>query len=392
MPLWNNWSGRLEHHPEALRFVRTEEDAAALVAGASARGVSLRVVGSGHSHAPLVIGADEIIDIGAMAGVISVDEASKTAWVAAGTPIYMLGPLLHQQGLALHNQGDIDRQTIAGATATGTHGTGRTIANLSNAVKGFRLIDGHGELRELRQSDAAESFYAYPVHLGAMGLVTAIELQLRDAFVLEERSWTVPGDALVDSISEMTENHDRFEFFWYPKADQAQIKTMHEVAERPAYPVAEEGARRAYSFEVLPNHRPHKHTEMEFSVPMSEGPACFMEIRALLQNTFQDVAWPVEYRLLAQDHAWLSNAYQRDTVTISVHQDVRLDECEYYRACEAIFRAYGGRPHWGKVNELTGQDLEAAYPRWRDWWAARDALDPNGVFLNDYLRQVRAQV
>ena len=392
MPSWNNWSGRLEHHPQAIRFVRTEEDASARVLSAKTRGATLRVVGAGHSHAPLVIGAEEIIDVGAMAGLIEVDQEEKRAWIAAGTPIYMLGPLLHQHGLALHNQGDIDRQTLAGATATGTHGTGRLVPNLSSAVIGLRLIDGAGGVRALRRADDDEHFNAFGVHLGAMGLVTAIELQLRESFVLEEAGRTLPGDALLELIPELTVSHDRFEFFWYPQADQAQIKTMHESTDPPVYPVADEGGRRAYSFEVLPNHRPHKHTEMEYSVPASEGPACFEAIRTLLLTEFQDVAWPVEYRLLARDGGWLSNAYERDTVTISVHQDVRIDERAYYEACEAIFRSFDGRPHWGKVNSLSARDLELAYPRWRDWWAVRDQLDPDGVFLNDYLRLIRAQI
>ena len=101
MPRWNNWSGRLEDHPKAVRFIRTEEDAVASVIAARDGQRSLRVAGAGHSHAPLVIGADEILDISAMAGVLSVDESRKQAWVGAGTPIYMLGPVLNQHGLCL---------------------------------------------------------------------------------------------------------------------------------------------------------------------------------------------------------------------------------------------------------------------------------------------------
>ena len=389
MPRWNNWSGRLEDHPKAVRFIRTEEDAAASVISARDGQRSLRVAGAGHSHAPLVVGADEILDISAMAGVLSVDESRKQVWVGAGTPIYMLGPVLNQHGLALHNQGDIDRQFISGATATGTHGTGRSLMNLSSAVTALRLIDGEGNLRQLEQFELGDDFSAYPVHLGALGLVTAIQLQARDRFVLEEQTWEVEGVELAESLDEWAAQNDRLEFFWYPSTDQAQIKTMKESSEPPVYPLASEGSRRALSFEVLPNDRPHRHTEMEFSVSASDGLACFLEVRQLLQKDFPDVVWPVEYRLLREDPIWMSNAFERDTVTISVHQDVRLDESEYYAACERIFRSFGGRPHWGKVNYFDGQDFEQAYPKWADWWAVRDRLDPDGVFLNEYLRSIR---
>ncbi len=128
---------------------------------------------------------------------------------------------------------------------------------------------------------------------------------------------------------------------------------------------------------------------MEYSVPAEDGPACMHEIRALIRKQFPDLKWPVEYRTLAADDVWLSTAYERPTVTISVHQDVAVDDEPYFRACEEIFDAYAGRPHWGKVNYLDGATLAERHPRWSEWWKARDAIDPNGAFLNDYLRSVR---
>jgi FAD/FMN-containing dehydrogenase len=131
---------------------------------------------------------------------------------------------------------------------------------------------------------------------------------------------------------------------------------------------------------------------MEYSVAAADGPACFAEIRDLLMNTFTEVQWPVEYRTLARDDAWLSNAYERETVSISVHQDVRVDESDYYAACESIFKAYQGRPHWGKVHYLDGENLASLYPKWRDWWRLRDHLDPRGIFLNEFLARVRPKM
>lgn len=130
---------------------------------------------------------------------------------------------------------------------------------------------------------------------------------------------------------------------------------------------------------------------MEYSISAWDGPACFEEIRLLLMTEFTDVQWPVEYRTLAADKTWLSNAYERDTVTISVHQDVNEDETEYYRACEEIFDRYQGRPHWGKVHYLKADKLAARYPKWEDWWAERNRFDPQGIFLNEFLQSVQIQ-
>lgn len=112
-------------------------------------------------------------------------------------------------------------------------------------------------------------------------------------------------------------------------------------------------------------------------------------IQSLLNSTFTDVRWPVEYRTLAADDVWLSTAYERDTVTISVHQDVNLPDGDYYRACEEIFVDFDGRPHWGKANYLSGEQLARQHTKWDDWWRVRDSVDPQGTFLNPYMRSIR---
>ncbi|MCP5182739.1 MAG: FAD-binding protein [Pseudomonadales bacterium] len=392
MPHWNNWSGRHQARPRTLHHLHGEEDAAALAAAASRDGRRVRATGTGHSHAPLIPTDDVIVDTSGLAGVFSVDGATRRAWVGAGTKIHALGLPLRREGLALANQGDIDRQAISGATATGTHGTGRTLRNLSAAVTGMRIALADGRLVTASDTENTALWRAARLHLGAFGIVTALELALRDAYKLREHGWASDWPALREQLATLSSTHRHFEFFWYPGTDQAFAKVLDETDEPPAYPLADEGSRLAWSYEVFPNHRPHKHTEMEYSVPAERGPACFEAIRTLLRTDFPHVSWPVEYRTLAADDVWLSTAYERDTVTLSVHQTIDEDETDYYRACEAIFRAHDGRPHWGKMHYLSGETLAAIHPRWRDWWRQRDAVDPAGTFLNDYLQQLRSDV
>jgi len=194
---------------------------------------------------------------------------------------------------------------------------------------------------------------------------------------------------VTDKLGGLIDASRHFEFFWYPHNDVAIAKSIDTTDAQPVYPLAEEGSRCAWSYEVLPNHRPLKHTEMEYSVPAEHGPACLRAIRELIRRDFAGLKWPVEYRTLAADDVWLSTAYERPTVTISVHQDINENDEPYFRACEEIFRSFAGRPHWGKVHHLSGDELAARHPRWREWWRARDAIDPNGVFLNEFLRRVR---
>jgi FAD/FMN-containing dehydrogenase len=389
MPTWSNWSGRQRARPTAIHFVRSETDAQALVRDAAASGTSIRVAGAGHSHSPLVVNDGIIVDASGLAGVIETDAAARRAWLWAGTPIHTLGRPLHDAGLALNNQGDIDRQAIAGAVATGTHGSGRLLQNLSAAVTGARLVLASGELVDCAADENPELWRVARLNLGAVGIATRVELQLRDAYKLAERGWSEPYEALRPQLAELITATRHFEFFWYPHNDTAIAKAIEETDAEPVYPLAEEGARCAWNYEVLPNHRPHRHTEMEYSVPAESGPECLAAIRDLIRRDFPELQWPVEYRTVAADDVWLSMAYERPTVTVSVHQDINEDDEPYFRACEEIFLSFDGRPHWGKVNYLDGAQLAVCHPRWRDWWAVRDQVDPHQLFLNDYLRAVR---
>ena len=384
MPRWTNWSGKLTAEPEALHFARTEDDLSALVAATAARNGQLRVVGAAHSHQPLIPTNDTIVDLGAFNGLIDVDTASRVARIRAGTPIHALGPALHRHGLALGNQGDIDRQSLGGAIATGTHGTGRTLPSLSAMVRGVRLVTATGDVIETAES-GPDVLEASRLHLGALGVVTEIDIEVLPAYRLAENGWAAAYGDLRPDIESLAESHRHFEFFWFPQNDQAIAKTIDSTDAELSYPMGDEGTRVGWSFEVLPNHRPVPHTEMEFSVDVEQGPACLDAIVELIRSQFTDLEWPVEYRTVAADDVWLSTAHGRPVATISVHQAVELDDEPLFRACESVFREFGGRPHWGKVNWFSGDDHAAGHSRWTDWCRVRAELDPTAVFCNDNL-------
>ncbi len=387
--VWTNWSGKQSTRTAVLRHVRSEAEAVAVAVAARNEGQSVRVAGAGHSHQPLVPTDGVVVDLSGLSGVISVDRAAEQAWVWAGTPIYALGPALHESGLALFNQGDIDRQFIGGAVATGTHGTGVGLANLSSAVVGARIALATGELVDVSESENPDLWQVARHNLGAVGIVTRLALQLRSAYRLRERGSVQTFDELAPGLDEHIHQARHFEFFWYPTKDTAAVKFIDETDDDPEYPLADEGSRVGWNYEVLPNHRTWPHTELEYSVPQASGPACLDAIRELLRADFPTMPWPVEYRSLAADDVWLSSAYERETVTISLHQGVEVDDEPMFRAAEQVIRSFDGRPHWGKVNYLSGQELAEIHPRWTDWWSVRDRFDPDEVFLNHYLRSIR---
>jgi FAD/FMN-containing dehydrogenase len=386
---WSNWSGRVTAEPVEIARVRDEADVVALVQRAAQRGVSVRCQGAGHSHAPLVAHSGIVLDTEALDGVVRVDAAKREATLRGGTRISALGATLRAAGLALHNQGDIDRQAIAGAVATGTHGTGRTLRNLSAGVTGVRLVLADGESVECDAAREPDLFELARLSLGAAGVVTELRLSLRDAYKLEEHMWLEPLEAVLDRIDERAHATRHFEFFWMPGSVRAACKSLAETDAEPVYPLASEGGRLAWSDEVLANDRPEKHTEMEYAVAAEDGPACFRALRDRIARDFPDLRWPLEYRTLAADDLWISPASGRATVTISVHQGVDLPDEPLFRACEEVFRAHDGRPHWGKVHYRSGAELAALYPRWREWWCVRDRFDPEGRFLSPYLESLR---
>lgn len=389
MERWSNWSGKLRARPSTIAFPKTEADAVAIVEEAVAAGSTIRSVGTAHSHYPLVPTDHIIVDVSGLNGVVSTDPTRRRGRVRAGTTIHALGLPLLEEGLGLRNQGDIDRQTLAGATATGTHGTGVDQQNFSAAVTGLRIATADGDLRWVSDTEHVDVWTAARQHLGAFGVVTEIELQVRDAYRLRESGSTAPLDELLPALAEVVHEHRHFEFFWYPTTDQTVVKATDETNDAAEYPLAAEGTRCGWSHEVLSNSRTWPHTEMEYAVPQEAGPAALAAIRDMLRRDFPEMPFPVEYRTLAADDVWMSVAYERPTVTISLHMDAREDDEPMFRAAEAIFARFDGRPHWGKVHYRTGAELAALHPRWRDWWGIRDALDPTDVFLNDALRQLR---
>jgi len=385
---WTNWSGAVSCAPHAVAEAHDEAEIAAIVHVAGREGRTLRPVGAGHSSSALCASDGVLLSLARWSGVESVDAAAGLARVRAGTILSELGRQLLAHGVALHNVGDIDRQALAGALATGTHGTGRALGNLSSAVVGLRFVRADGETAELDGARPADRalLRAARVSLGALGIVTAVVLRVVPAHRLHERTWRAPLDEVLARLDEWAAATRHFEFFYYPKRDQAECKAIHPTEAPPESVAGREGERIGWSHEILPSLREEKFHEMEYSLPAALGPACFRELAARLRARHPEVAWPMEYRTVAADDALLSMAHGRDTVAISVHQDGRYAHEPVFAAVEPIAVEAGGRPHWGKWHRLDASSLARVYPEWERFRSIRRGLDPHGVFLSPYLR------
>jgi FAD/FMN-containing dehydrogenase len=141
-----------------------------------------------------------------------------------------------------------------------------------------------------------------------------------------------------------------------------------------------------WSYAIFPSERTTPFVEMEFAVPLRQGPDCFREIRQLIREKHPLATWAVEYRTLRGDDLYLSPSYQRDSVTISVHEAADRPYRAFFDDAEAVFRNHGGRPHWGKLHTHRADELRGLYPMWDRFQRVREQVDPDGRFLNDYLR------
>ncbi|MEM1246794.1 MAG: D-arabinono-1,4-lactone oxidase [Acidobacteriota bacterium] len=414
---WTNWSGRLECRPERLEEPESVDELAAAVETSDA----VRVAGSGHSFYELVPTDATLLSLCRLSGLTSVDEASSRAELHAGTTIRDAGPLLEAAGLALANQGDIDCQALAGAVATGTHGTGRSLGCIASGVTDFELVTADGDV--VSAADRPDLLQGGAVSLGALGVFSKIEVQAVPRYNLRERVWAEPIEDLLSRWETLAASHRHFEFFAFPFTGLAMAKTLDEepwqAAESSGHAADSSGgtfaqllelnrenpqqARELFkgglsntrptedfgpSHRVFPSDRDDLFNEMEYAVPLERGPDCLRAVLRAIEEADLPVLFPIEFRTVAPDELWLSPFYQRPSAVLAVHQ-YAAQECEpVFEVAEPVLREHEGRPHWGKIHTLGPEDLARLYPRWNDFLALRQELDPRGKFLNPALRKL----
>jgi len=404
---WVNWSGAMRCAPRRIATPANEAEVVALVGEAVREGATVRVAGSGHSFTPIVATDGFLLDLQLLAGIVGVDREARQATIRAGTKIHALGEPLMAASLSLANQGDVDVQAICGALGTGTHGTGRELGSLSTQIAGLRLVTASGDALEATLASDPELFRAAQVSLGMLGITTEARLHCLPAYRLHERTWLATVETCLAELDRHIVENRHFEFFWRPQHGFCDMKSLNPTDEpadsvsgrvRPPRSYATPSAdgsidftvtheRIEQSFRIFPSVRTRKFNEMEFAVPAENGPACFDEIRKLMVERYPEIdTWPIEYRTQAADEIFLSPAYGRATVAISIHQGAEHPYEAFFRDAEAIFRNHRGRPHWGKLHYFSAHDLAAAYPCYERFLAVRRRLDPAGRFLNEHLR------
>jgi FAD-linked oxidoreductase len=422
--LWSNWAGDQRCAPERVERPGSEEELAEIVAGAE----RVRVAGSGHSFTDIACTDHVLLDLSRMNRVLRVEGELVT--VQAGITLHELGAELASRGLALENQGDIDLQTLAGAVATATHGTGARFPNLSAQVVGMALVTASGERIVL--SEGTEELLAARVSLGSLGAISELTVRCVPLFTIRRLDEPRPLRDTLEQFEQLAIAHDHFELFALPYTDTAVVLTSKrgDFEPRPPgrgkaflqevlienrlldasfrlgrrvprlIPGVNRGLAKLVSRQVHTNHshrvyanrRDVRFTEMEYAIPREHGGEAARRVLELIERRRVPVGFPIEVRAARGDDAYLSTAHGQDTAYVAVHQYQGMEFESYFRAVERIMEDYGGRPHWGKRHYQSAATLRDRYPDWDRFQAVRARLDPDARFQNDYTERVLGPV
>lgn len=431
MSSWRNWSGLESATGLEAVAPASADEVAAEVRRARAAARTVKATGTGHSFTPIARPGDVRLLPDRMRGIVAVDRDAMTVTALAGTQLKVFNAELERLGLSLHNMGDIAEQTLAGAVSTGTHGTGGRAAGLAAQVVGLELVTGTGEVLRASATENPDVLELGRVGLGALGVLVTLTFAVEPLFLLradeQPMSWS---DALA-SFDDMTAAHDHVDMYWFPHADRMLTKRNTRIgtdlaAAEPlprwrrwlddellsntvfgaqtallnrvprATPAANRFAARMLgsrsyadvAHRVFTTERRVVFREMEYAVPREAGLAALRECRTALERSGLTVSFPVEVRVAPADDVALSTSFGRDSFYLAFHTHHAADHRAYFGLMESIVRDHDGRPHWGKLHSLDAADLAGRYPRFGDFVALRDRLDPDRVLANPHLDRV----
>ncbi|MCX4696544.1 D-arabinono-1,4-lactone oxidase [Streptomyces sp. NBC_01408] len=425
---WRNWAGNVTATPARTVTPRSVGELQEAVRRAAEQGLRVKAVGTGHSFTAAAATDGVLVHPQALSGIREIDRAAGTVTVAAGTVLRDLNLALAAEGLSLTNMGDIMEQTVAGATSTGTHGTGRDSASIAAQIRGLELVTADGQVLRCSEKENPEVFAAARIGIGALGIVTSLTFAVEPVFFLTAREEPMGFDRVTAEFDQHFAENEHFEFYWFPHTGNCSTKRNNR-SQGPAAPpsavsawiedellsngvfqaanslgravpaaipsIARIASRalsaRTYTdipYKVFTSPRRVRFVEMEYALPRERVVEALRELKAMVDRSGLRISFPVEVRTAPADDIALSTASGRESAYIAVHMYKGTPYQAYFTAAERIFTEYGGRPHWGKVHTRDAEYFEQVYPRFGEFTALRDRLDPDRLFGNDYLRRV----
>lgn len=426
---FTNWAGNHRCRPLSVQTPRNDDELVELIERARRRGETIKPVGAGHSWTDIACTDGHLVSLDADNAVLDIDRRRHTITVRAGIRLRQLTRALAAHGLAMANLGSVAEQSIAGAISTGTHGSGIKFGNLATQVIAMRLVTGTGQVLRLSAEDEPELFSAARVGLGALGVITQVTLQCVPPFHLCERTRAMPFERAMRDMQALVDTHDHTKLWWLPHTGLVLVSRYDRVHDRcsrgaslqhylehhPLTTLALEGMTRlgnalpwtipavnrtvslAYTRPVDRVSRsehlfhtvmPPRHLEMEYAIPRARAEEAAERLRALVFDHRLRVNFIQELRFVAADDIMLSPAFARDSCHFGVYIGAHADHRRYFELAEAMLLDLDGRPHWGKCFSIDHTELSARLPNFERFAEIRRTLDPDGVFVNPFVRRV----
>ena len=411
LTLGTNWSANHAYRAHRIEAPSSVEEVQHLIAGATA----VRALGTRHSFNPIADSADLLLSTSNLDFAPHIQEHERLVTVGAGMRYGELASELQKNGWALSNLASLPHISVGGAIATGTHGSGNGVGSLAASVAALEIVTASGEVLQLRRGDA--DFDGAVVSLGALGIVTRVALDIEPTFDIEQTVFEgLPFDAAMENFDAITgaaysvslfttwRDPDLIDQVWLkrrPERDAASpaelFGAVHAPADRHPLPgisavncTAQMGVPGAW-LDRLPHFRldftPSNGEELqsEFLVPRKHAIAALAAVRELA-GKISPLPQVCEVRTIAADALWLSPASGTDAVGLHFTWFRKQAEVEaLLPELEAALAPFSARPHWGKVFMANREALEPLYPRLGDFRALVARVDPNRVFVNEFL-------
>ena len=367
---------------------------------------SLKALGSRHCFSRIADNAHQLISFRSMNRMLDIDETEKTVSVEAGITYSKLGPELDRQGYALHNLASLPDISVAGAIATATHGSGSKNGNLASAVAEIELVTADGELRTLSRQKDADEFLGAVVHLGALGIVTRVKLDIQPTFRVNEYTYQgLKKNILYEKFSQIMNSAYSVSLFTYRNKDgfanwpwaTVRLKVQEEAGfeAKPELFGARLDARRNTTgswWERLPHFAigdvaaKGNELQTEYFVAMEHAVDAIKAV-ATLADRIQPLLHASELRTVAADKLWMSTCYEQQS--LAIHFTWKPDQegvANLLPEIEKRLAPFEARPHWGKLFFMGSKTLESRYDRLADFRRLVSRYDPEAKFGNAFLR------
>lgn len=409
-----NWAGNYRYSTDDLVPLTSVEQVRAYVRGHD----SLKTLGTRHCFNGIADSTHALLSLKAMDRVVTLDPKASTVTVEAGMTYGQLAPYLHEKGFALHNLASLPHISVAGACATATHGSGVKNGNLSTAVSALELVTADGDLLTLSRDKDGDTFLGSVVHLGALGVVTKVTLDIQPAFAMRQEVYEdLPLSQLTDhfegimsggySVSLFTDwQKKRINEVWVkrrveaggaPEADLGRYgatratRNLHPIVELSAENCTEQMGVSGPWYDRLPHFRmgftpsSGKELQAEYFVPRGNGVDAILAIERLRDRLGPHLLIS-EIRTIDADHLWMSPCYNRPSLAIHFTWKPDWDGVrKLLPVIEKELSPHKVRPHWGKLFAIEPAILQSRYEKLGAFKDLAKQHDPRGKFRNEFL-------